>query len=104
MLKKFALCFLVFVFGSFVISGCVSSIGKRTDRSDLSKIKKWQSTKEDVVEILGLPNQRLDNKDGTTTFFYYESGTKVTQATTIKMDPKGIVTSISRQNDKSTGN
>ncbi len=107
MLRRFILCSLIFSFASSLITGCVTTLGHQIDQSAYSQIKKGVSTKEDVVELLGSPNQELENEDGTSSFIYsftkvssgiYGIGSGVdTQSATIKFNSKGIVISKSKQ-------
>jgi len=107
MLRRFIYLSLLFTcFGSFFM-GCVSTLGHQIDQSAYSQIRKGVTTKEDVVELLGSPNQEVENEDGTSTFIYsftkvssgiYGIGAGVdTQSATVKFNSKGIVISKSKQ-------
>jgi len=107
MLKKFVFRLFVVAFIGGSITGCVTTLGHQIDQSAYSQIHKGVSTKEDVVELLGSPNQEVENEDGTSTFIYsftkvssgiYGIGSGVdTQSATIKFNSKGIVISKSKQ-------
>jgi outer membrane protein assembly factor BamE (lipoprotein component of BamABCDE complex) len=106
MLKKLVLSSLVVAFFGSFIGGCVSTLGRQIDQSGYSQIKKGVSTKEDVVELLGSPNNEIENDDGTSTFMYqytkvssgiYGIGAGMdSQSATIKFNSKGIVISKSK--------
>lgn len=107
MLKKLILCSLVFAFVGCFISGCTTTLGHQIDQSSYQQIRKGVSTKDDVMELLGKPNQEIENENGTSIFVYtftkyshgiYGLGAGVdTQSVTIKFNSKGIVISKSKQ-------
>jgi outer membrane protein assembly factor BamE (lipoprotein component of BamABCDE complex) len=107
MLRKLIFGSLIFISAGSLLTGCVTTLGHQIDQSAYSQIHKGVSTKEDVVELLGSPNQEVENEDGTSTFIYsftkvssgiYGIGSGVdTQSATIKFDSKGIVISKSKQ-------
>lgn len=106
MLRKFILCSLVFAFAVSFITGCVTTIGHQIDQDAYQQIKKGESTKEDVVNLLGPPNQDLENEDGSETFTYtyvkvssgiYGIGAgQDSQYAQIRFNSKGIVTGKSK--------
>jgi len=113
MLKKIVLGSLVIAFFGSFIGGCTTTLGHQIDQSAYSQIQKGTSTKEDVIELLGSPNQEVENEDGSTTFVYtftkishgiYGLGAGVdTQEAKIRFNSKGIVIAKSKQNGDTGG-
>ena len=107
MLKKYVLFVLVSAFGAGLITGCATTLGHEIDLSAYQQIQKGVTTKDDVVNLLGSPNQDVENEDGTETFVYtftkvsngiYGIGAGVdTQSATVRFNSRGIVVAKSKQ-------
>lgn len=63
-----------------LLEGCISSVAKTTDPSELSTIEAGKSSKNDVLKILGLPNKRevkvLEEGKEIEFWVYYKGGGK----------------------------
>lgn len=104
-MKKLGFAVALFSLAIFV-TGCVTTLGHEVDMSAFAQIKKGVSTKEDVADLLGSPNQDIENEDGSETFVYtfskvshgiYGLGAGVdTQQATVKFNAKGIVIAKSK--------
>lgn len=113
MLRKLILCSLFFIPAASFITGCTTTLGHQIDQSAYQQIEKGVSTKEDVTNLLGSPNQETENEDGTSSFIYtftkvshgiYGLGAGVdTQSATIRFNSKGIVIAKSKQNGDTGG-
>lgn len=57
---------------ALMLTGC-ASVGRKIDTAKLDQIKKGQSTKEDVVKLLGTPNSLTSDSEGNTTMAYIYS-------------------------------
>lgn len=66
-MKRYAILILVIL----LMSGCVT-VGRKIDQSATDKIKKGETTREEVVASIGSPDQitRLSNGDMTFTYHY----------------------------------
>ena len=84
--------------------GCARSYGVRIDSEKLATIKKGETTKVQVISILGQPNEKsmIDNRE----IYQYQfisvrhnmgfgGGSQEHQSTVISFDEKGIVESVS---------
>jgi len=101
MLRKFIFCSLAFAFVIISITGCVTTMGRKINQNAFQKIEKGVSTKEDVLKLLGSPNQDQESEDGTAVFVYKYSSVSSgiygigagadSQSATIRFDAKGIV-------------
>ena len=113
MMRKYFFALWLIILGGSFITGCTTTLGHEIDQSAYQEIKKGTSTKADVVELLGDPNQEVENEDGTTTFVYtftkishgiYGLGAGVdTQEAKIRFNSKGIVVGKSKQNGDTGG-
>lgn len=57
---------------SVLFLGC-TTIGHRINQASIERIKKGQTTKEEVLQWLGSPYQVTNDGNGNTTFFYMYS-------------------------------
>jgi outer membrane protein assembly factor BamE (lipoprotein component of BamABCDE complex) len=55
--------------GLILINGCATS-GRKIDQAKLSQIKTAQTTKQDVIKLIGSPDQITTDGFGNTTFMY----------------------------------
>lgn len=60
---------LILLVASCMAVGCVS-MGRKIDQSAVDSIKKGETTKDDVVKMIGSPDQVTTNADGNTIFTY----------------------------------
>ncbi len=86
------------------ILGCTRSYGTKIDTEKLATIKKGETTKTQVVSLLGPPNQKsmMDNKEiyqyqyiSVTHNMGFGGGSTENQSAVISFDEKGIVESVS---------
>lgn len=103
------------------LTSCTISRGTYVDPAAFRSIKKGQSTKADVVALIGYPAMQITDGAGSTTFHYlHESGdpcmmapqgdsinligtaSKTTQTTTISFSPSGVVRSKNQQQQTQT--
>jgi len=104
---------LFLAFAGALITGCATTLGHEIDQSSYQQIKKGVSTKADVIDLLGSPNDEIENEDGSSTFVYtftkyshgiYGLGAGVdTQSARIRFNSKGIVIAKSKQNGDTGG-
>jgi len=107
MLKKYVLWSLAAVCIGGLVTGCAETLGHEIDLGAYQQIQKGVTTKDDVVNLLGSPNQDVENEDGTETFVYtftrvsngiYGIGAGVdTQSATVRFNSRGIVVAKSKQ-------
>jgi len=109
----------VVILGMLWLPACMShhmEMGKKIDKSTWSMIVQGKTTEAEVLELLGEPNQKMLNSNGTKTYTYMYHETTMSggglfsnpkvQMTgenyTVGFDQKGIVSDIG-QNPSSMG-
>lgn len=60
---------LVVIASLLVLAGCAST-GRKLDEAKINQIKKGQTTREDVIKLVGSPDQMMRTASGETTFTY----------------------------------
>lgn len=65
-----------------LVTGC-ASVGRKLDESKIDQIKKGKTTRQEVLALVGSPDQMTHNGSGETTFTYLYARATATPATYI---------------------
>lgn len=60
---------LVFLCASFLLTGC-ATVGREMYQSDINKVQKGVTTKQQIIDIFGNPNTTFLDANGNTVFNY----------------------------------
>jgi hypothetical protein len=63
--------YILLLFLSFTIIGCATMGGKQIDSSRASSIQDGITTKDQVIDLIGLPQKEIMNPDNTFTMLYW---------------------------------
>lgn len=61
--------FLTIVLATALFTGC-ATMGRKLDQTNIDKIKKGETTREEVLQLIGSPDQIMRDGDGNVTFMY----------------------------------
>lgn len=61
--------FLTLVLATALFTGC-ATMGRKLDQTNIDKIKKGETTREEVLQLIGSPDQIMRDGDGNVTFMY----------------------------------